>query len=116
MCCLFFSSFEAIGYHQITRNFYDPSRAACIPNYKSVFFISLRCIVCFSIELWPGYITAIRLHEDQLLMCVENSHKLLRSNTVYDLMMAAYRSANGNTDAFKRSVTSDVVGNTVMTM
>jgi hypothetical protein len=114
---LCFSSFEAIGYQQITRNFYDPTRAASIPNYKSVSVV-VMCgrRRCFSIELWPGYVTAIRLHEEKLLMCVENSHKLLRAHTVYDLMMDAYRAANGNMEAFRRQVTSDVIGNTVMTL
>uniref|UniRef100_A0A914VYH8 Uncharacterized protein n=1 Tax=Plectus sambesii TaxID=2011161 RepID=A0A914VYH8_9BILA len=94
-------SFESMGYHQVQRNFYDPARACTVQNYN--------------IELWPGYLTAIRLHEDNLLMCIENSHKLLRRNTVLDLMLQAFNRAGGQ-DAAKRSIQNDIIGNTVMTM
>lgn len=30
----------------------------------------------FKIELWPGYITSIRQHEQDILVCCEVSHKV----------------------------------------
>ena len=33
-------------------------------------------------ELWPGYVTSIRQHEEKILLCCEISHKILRTDTV----------------------------------
>ena len=38
------------------------------------------------LELWPGYETSIRQHEHDLLLCVEITHKVLRTDTVLDLL------------------------------
>ena len=37
-------------------------------------------------ELWPGYVTSIRQHEDSILMCAEITHKVMRRETVLDLL------------------------------
>ena len=40
----------------------------------------------FKLELWPGYITSIRQHEHELLLCTEITHKVMRQETVLDLL------------------------------
>lgn len=36
----------------------------------------------YNLELWPGYTTSIRQHENQLLLNAEITHKVLRTDTV----------------------------------
>lgn len=38
------------------------------------------------LELWPGIVTAIRNHESGILLCIEVTHKVLRMETVYDMI------------------------------
>lgn len=37
-------------------------------------------------ELWPGYETSIRQHESDILVCAEITHKVMRSETIYDIL------------------------------
>ena len=39
------------------RNYYDPKGAKVLKDFK--------------LELWPGYVTSIRQHENNILLCVE---------------------------------------------
>lgn len=59
-----------------------------------------------NLELWPGYITSIRQHEHDILLCSEISYKVLRTETVYDL----FRNARGAGD-----MTNAVVGSIIIT-
>lgn len=38
------------------------------------------------LELWPGYLTSIRQHETEILMCCEITHKVMRQDTILDLL------------------------------
>ncbi|KAF6198266.1 hypothetical protein GE061_008013 [Apolygus lucorum] len=40
----------------------------------------------FNLELWPGYLTSIRQHENSILMCAEISHKVMRRDTALDFL------------------------------
>ena len=42
------------------------------------------------LELWPGYSTSIRQHEMDILMCAEITHKVMRTETVLDLLRQCY--------------------------
>lgn len=57
---------------QVGRYYYDPHRPASIPQHK--------------IELWPGYITSIQCYEGGMMLLCDVSHRLLRTETCYDLM------------------------------
>ena len=59
-----------------------------------------------NLELWPGYVTSIRQHEQDVLLCAEISYKVLRTETVYDL----FRQARGQGD-----LTNAIVGSIVIT-
>lgn len=37
-------------------------------------------------ELWPGYITSIRQHESDLLMCAEITHKVMRQENLLEIL------------------------------
>lgn len=55
------------------------------------------------LELWPGYVTSIRQHETNILMCCEINHKVMRQETALELLTACIR---GDGRMYKVSVTS----------
>jgi len=77
---------------QIGRYYYDPMKRIAIDSHK--------------LELWPGYVTSIRQHENKLLLCVELTHKVMRQDTVYDLFQECYRSQCANYQVISKSLAS----------
>ena len=65
---------EALNLQLLGRNYFDPGAKILLSEYK--------------LELWPGYVTSIRQHENELLMCCEISNKILRTDTVLDQVKA----------------------------
>jgi len=59
-----------LNMEEINRIFYDPTRAIELPDYKLV--------------LWPGVKTSLRQHENSLLLNVDITHKVLRTDSVLD--------------------------------
>jgi len=59
----------------IGRNFYDKQAAVRDPK-----------LMKHKLELYPGYQTSIRQHEDSILLGVEITHKILRTETVHDMI------------------------------
>ena len=81
----------------IGRNFFDPDAKINLRQYK--------------IDLYPGYVTSIRQHEQDVLMCAELTHKVMRTDTCYDLF-EKYANQRGNyQDNYRR----EIIGSTVMT-
>lgn len=66
----------------------------------------------FNIQLWPGYQTSIRQHESDILLCAEITNKVMRTETIYDIIQKIYREDRNN---FKEALHSQVVGMTVLT-
>lgn len=64
-------------------------------------------------ELWPGYVTSIRQHENDILVCCEVSHKVMRKETIYDILRRCQTDSRGRDykDDFKR----ELIGATVLT-
>lgn len=86
-------SFVTVGMlMQVGRYYYDPVGRIAIQKHK--------------LELWPGYVTSIRQHEDELLLCVELTHKVMRQDTVHDLLQECYKSSPTNYQVIRRSLTS----------
>ncbi|KAJ9581672.1 hypothetical protein L9F63_023148 [Diploptera punctata] len=56
----------------VGRHYFDPHARQRIDPYR--------------LELWPGFITSIRQHEQELLLCTEITHKVMRQETVLDLL------------------------------
>lgn len=65
----------------------------------------------FRLELWPGYITSIRQHEEDILVCVEIAHKVMRTETIYDIMNRVRREERD----FKTAIMERILGGTVLT-
>lgn len=65
----------------------------------------------FNLELWPGYSTSIRQHEEDILVCAEIQHKVMRMETIYDIMARTRREERD----FKKVFMDRVLGTTVLT-
>ena len=73
----FFQMMEKLGLEFIGRNYYDPAAASLVREY---------CL-----EVWPGYITSIRQHENSIMLCAEVSNKRIRTDTVFEQMGVIYQ-------------------------
>lgn len=83
-------SVEGLKLQLVGRNFYD---AVAKVNVRD-----------FNIQLWPGYITSIRQHEQDILVCTEISHKVMRTDTCYDILRKCSQEGRDFQEAFKRQV------------
>ncbi|KAM3867907.1 piwi-like protein 1 [Diretmus argenteus] len=64
---------RVLNMQQIGRNYYDPNDPLDIPQH--------------SLTIWPGFSTAILQYEKSIMLNTDVSHKVLRSETVLDLMV-----------------------------
>ncbi|KAF7997591.1 hypothetical protein HCN44_006162 [Aphidius gifuensis] len=92
--CLSHLKLQLVG-----RNFFDPHAKVEIREHH--------------FELWPGYITSIRQHEQDLLMCCEITHKVMRQENLLNIMNRI-REEKGGGD-FQAACKADVIGTTVLT-
>ncbi|CAI4233150.1 unnamed protein product [Auanema sp. JU1783] len=63
---------ELVGFKQLCRHFYNPAQATKVTNYD--------------LEVWSGYETAIKQYENDLMLCIENRFKVLRTKTFLDIL------------------------------
>lgn len=82
----------------VNRNFFDP-----------VAKIDLNA---FHIQLWPGYQTSIRKYEKDILLGCDVIHKVMRTDTVYDLLKETLNLDRAN---FQKNFKEKVLGLTVLT-
>lgn len=55
--------------------------------------------------MWPGYVTSIRQHEQDILLCAEISHKIMRMDNVFDLLNNTIQQTRGDfREAFQKLV------------
>uniref|UniRef100_A0A336LSU2 CSON003002 protein n=1 Tax=Culicoides sonorensis TaxID=179676 RepID=A0A336LSU2_CULSO len=88
---------EGLNLQLVGRNFFDA--IAKIP------------VNDFHLELWPGYVTSIRQHETDILLCAELSSKIMRMETARDLLMNCVRDRKD----FKEAYAKIIIGTTVLT-
>jgi len=60
-------------------------------------------------ELWPGYQTSIRQHESDILLCTEIAHKVMRTDTLYNILSEAIRDSDDYQTAFKREIIGELI-------
>uniref|UniRef100_A0A182RCZ1 Aubergine n=1 Tax=Anopheles funestus TaxID=62324 RepID=A0A182RCZ1_ANOFN len=82
----------------INRNFFDPEAKIAIPQY--------------GLELYPGYVTSIRQHESDVLMCVDITHRVLRTDTCYKILQNMQRQPG----AFRTNFQNMMIGANVMSV
>ncbi|KAI0210741.1 Piwi-like protein 2 [Lamellibrachia satsuma] len=83
---------------QVGRHFYDPHRPESVPQH--------------SLEVWPGYITAIQEYEGGLMLLTDVSHRVLRTETVLDVMQDLIQKYR---HTFQDEVMRRLIGCTVLT-
>jgi aubergine len=71
-------------------------------------------ILKFTNLLISGYITSIRQHEHNILVCCEVSHKVMRQETIYDIFRGHYDSRDRNPN-WKDNFNREIIGSTVLT-
>ncbi|XP_035903682.1 protein aubergine-like [Anopheles stephensi] len=74
----------------INRHFFDPEAKITIPQY--------------GLELYPGYVTSIRQHEQDILLCVDVTHRVLRTDTCYKMLQTVQRQPGSFRDNFRKQV------------
>ena len=89
---------EKLQLEEIRRNYYDPKAAVPLAAHK--------------LEVWPGYVTSIRQHEYNIMMCAEVSNKVIRTDTVYEQMGTIYNRRPPN---YQQAVERALLGAIVMT-
>ncbi|EFN83189.1 Protein piwi [Harpegnathos saltator] len=89
---------EHLRLQMVGRNYYDANNKIGIHDYK--------------LELWPGYVTSIRQHEYNILMNCEVTHKVLRQQTLLDVLLDCYKY---NSYDFRSEFCRNVIGITVLT-
>ncbi|XP_067673438.1 piwi-like protein 1 [Haliotis asinina] len=81
---------------QVGRYYYNPHTPSQVPQHK--------------LEVWPGYISSIKEQEGGLLLNLDASHRVLRTETVLDVMQSiAVRNPNNCQDDIVRKVIGSVV-------
>ena len=68
---------------------------------------------CPRLTIWPGYTTAILHYEHSIMLSIDVSHRVLRSETVLDFM-SSLRQQCGN-QRFPEICTKELIGLIVLT-
>ena len=69
---LFYRILGNLRLERVGQYHYNPIEAATIPQHR--------------LEVWPGYITAVHQYEGGIMLLADVSHRLLRSDSVLDVM------------------------------
>ncbi|EDV58944.1 protein aubergine [Drosophila erecta] len=86
---------EGLNLQLVSRNFFDPQAKINLENFR--------------MQLWPGYQTSIRQHESDILLCAEIAHKVMRTDTLYNILSESVRDNDDYQTAFKRAVMGMVI-------
>ncbi|XP_078812582.1 piwi-like protein 2 isoform X1 [Oryzias latipes] len=89
---------KVIGLRLVGRNHYDPENAVILGKQR--------------LQVWPGYSTAIKRMDGGLYLAVDVSHKVLRNDSVLDLMNTLYQQTKEN---FKDACTKELIGSIAIT-
>ncbi|XP_010363667.2 piwi-like protein 2 isoform X2 [Rhinopithecus roxellana] len=82
----------------VGRNFYDPTSAMVLQQHR--------------LQIWPGYAASIRRTDGGLFLLADVCHKVIRNDSVLDVMHAIYQQ---NKEHFQDECTKLLVGNIVIT-
>uniref|UniRef100_A0A8C6Q7V3 Piwi-like RNA-mediated gene silencing 1 n=1 Tax=Nothobranchius furzeri TaxID=105023 RepID=A0A8C6Q7V3_NOTFU len=88
-----------LNMQQIGRNYYNPDDPLEISQH--------------SLTIWPGYATTILRYESSIMMCMDVSHKVLRSETVLSFMANLERKCQGQN--YHEMCEKELVGLIVLT-
>lgn len=75
--------------------------------------LTLSFSFILSLTVWPGFITSILQYETSIMLCIDVSHKVLRSETVLDIMYNLHSKVGPR--AFHDSCSKELIGQIVLT-
>ncbi|XP_042344076.1 piwi-like protein 2 [Plectropomus leopardus] len=89
---------KIIGLKIVGRNHYDPESAVILGKHR--------------LQVWPGYSTSIKRTDGGLYLNVDVTHKVLRNDSVLDVMNMLYHQSKQN---FQDECTKELIGSIVIT-
>ncbi|XP_067630737.1 protein aubergine [Eurosta solidaginis] len=89
---------EGLKLQLVGRNYFDAAAKHALQGYN--------------LELWPGYQTSIRQHEQDIMLCAEIAHKVMRTDNLLQIMNEVI--AQSHTD-YQSVFKKEVVGTIVLT-
>ncbi|XP_068460934.1 piwi-like protein 2 [Clinocottus analis] len=89
---------KIIGLKLVGRNHYDPESAVILGKHR--------------LQVWPGYSTSIKRTDGGLYLNVDVSHKVLRNDSVLNVMNTLYQQSKEN---FQEECTKELIGNIIIT-
>ncbi|XP_054466269.1 piwi-like protein 2 [Anoplopoma fimbria] len=89
---------KIIGLKLVGRNHYDPESAVILGKHR--------------LQVWPGYSTGIKRTDGGLYLNVDVSHKVLRNDSVLNVMNTLYQQSKEN---FQDECTKELIGSIVIT-
>ncbi|XP_074493451.1 piwi-like protein 2 isoform X2 [Sebastes fasciatus] len=89
---------KIIGLKLVGRNHYDPESAVILGKHR--------------LQVWPGYSTGIKRTDGGLYLNVDVSHKVLRNDSVLNIMNMLYQQSKEN---FQDECTKELIGSIVIT-
>lgn len=72
------SLLRKINFIQIRRNYYNPKKAVFLQQFGDL-------------EIWPGFISSINQFKDGALLNIQTSHRLIRTDTAYDIIKSVLK-------------------------
>ncbi|XP_073404629.1 piwi-like protein 1 [Dendrobates tinctorius] len=84
---------------QIGRNYYNPNDATEVRAHR--------------LSIWPGFSTSILQYESSIMLSIDVSHKVLRNETVHDIMSSLYSSCGPQ--RFQDACCKELIGQIVLT-
>uniref|UniRef100_A0A8C5Q026 Piwi-like protein 1 n=1 Tax=Leptobrachium leishanense TaxID=445787 RepID=A0A8C5Q026_9ANUR len=84
---------------QIGRNYYNPNDPIDIKTHQ--------------LTVWPGFTTSILQYEANIMLCIDVSHKVLRNETVLDVMYNLHSRVGPH--HFRDECSKDLIGQIVLT-
>ncbi|XP_011168648.1 piwi-like protein Ago3 isoform X1 [Solenopsis invicta] len=64
------------------------------------------------LEVWPGYVTAVNEYEGGLKLCLDAKHRVMRTETVRDLIKEVYEKSEHN---YRDAIMQEIIGTSVLT-
>lgn len=89
---------KIVGLKMVGRNHFDPESAVILKQHR--------------LQVWPGFATSIKRLDGGLLLGVEVIHKVLRNDSVLDIMNVLYQQSKEN---FQDECTKELLGSIVIT-
>lgn len=92
-------NFSHMKYMMIGRHFFNPNEGRIL-------------LQGWNLQIWKGINTAVNLHDGGTFMVADTVHKIIRSDTVYDILHQCLQKDRGN---FKDAARRELVGSVVLT-